>query len=524
MIDRPVFQRRWFMWDLARQRTFDRGEFLDFLDGLQRLNYNGLGLYLEGAFSFDAFPGLIRDGILGPGDVQWLMEECAKRNIFLFPMTNVVGHMEHFFQQERFRPLLMEGTTNQLNFLDPSAEAFVMTIVREYAKHFPCGMVHIGGDEVHLTDENKISYAKFLAKICDRMLSEGIRPAIWNDMLWMNPELCQYFSRDVFIFDWSYYGHRPEGMAYFRDLGFRDIVVCPCDNSWEGFIHYQRLSGHLKSRTDMPVRPDEVEALFEDATNEGISGGCLTNWENTRGRVNWAQWSAFARAALYMNGQLEAREVNDEKIELALFGRVTPYTQVSRILQDELPMRKLSMAMRNALYVPKEIRTLFHMARDGEAEPVYDYSATAEKVEALLTNWQPASSFEQRCKSAMYGICGMLRASSALLDAFLLLPHYTQAAEIQFQSPSQAALLLQQVTEGFRRAVSATKTYQAIHESVISGSGHTRNDLLRLTDTIRILNTVIDLLLEEANRMDRIPLLRFDILLNRAINGDFHGL
>lgn len=524
MTGHPVFNRRWFMWDLARQRTFDRNEILDWLDGLQRLGYNGVGLYLEGAFAFDAFPGIIRDGVMDFKDAQWLMGECKKRDMFLFPMTNVVGHMEHFFQQERFRPLLTEGTTNQLDFSNPEAEDFAMQIVREYAKHFPCGMVHIGGDEVALTEENKIPYAKFLAKICDRCLADGIQPAIWNDMLWMDPDLCRYFSRDVFIFDWSYYGHRPEGMAFFRDLGFRDIVVCPCDNSWEGFIHYQRLSGHLKSRTDLPVRPDEVEALFEDAVQEGILGGCLTNWNNEKGRNSWAQWSAFARAALFMNGQLEAREVNDEKIEHTLFGRVTPYTQISHILQDTLPMRDLSMTMRNALYVPKEIRVLFHIARSAEAEPMYDYSATADKVETLLNSWQPASSFENRCWSAMYGICGMLRASSALLDAFLLHPLYTQAAAIQFQSPQKANMLLQRIIGSFRKAHSETETYQKIHACAIVGSGHTRNDLLRLSDTLRILQTLIDLLSEEAARIERIPLLRFDILLDRAINGDFHGL
>jgi hypothetical protein len=191
----PVFQRRWFMFDFARQRTFDREEFCLFLDGLHRLGYNGLGLYLEGAFAFDRFPGVIRHGVMTPEDAAWAMEECKKRDIFLFPMTNVVGHMEHFFRQERFRDLLMADTVNQLDFLDERAEQFAMDIVHQYTKYFPCGMVHIGGDETKLTEENKVPYAKFLAKICDNLLLEGIKPAIWNDMIWMDPELCQYFKK-----------------------------------------------------------------------------------------------------------------------------------------------------------------------------------------------------------------------------------------------------------------------------------------------------------------------------------------
>ena len=32
------------------------------LDALQRLGFNGLGIYLEGAFDFESIPGVIREG------------------------------------------------------------------------------------------------------------------------------------------------------------------------------------------------------------------------------------------------------------------------------------------------------------------------------------------------------------------------------------------------------------------------------------------------------------------------------
>ena len=44
------FERVWYMCDYARQRVFVREEFLLWLDKLQSLGYNGIGLYLEGAF------------------------------------------------------------------------------------------------------------------------------------------------------------------------------------------------------------------------------------------------------------------------------------------------------------------------------------------------------------------------------------------------------------------------------------------------------------------------------------------
>ena len=66
-----VFKRRWFMWDLARQRRFDREEFLLVINKLADLGYNGLGLYLEGAFEFKSLGGVLREGVMTYEDAAW---------------------------------------------------------------------------------------------------------------------------------------------------------------------------------------------------------------------------------------------------------------------------------------------------------------------------------------------------------------------------------------------------------------------------------------------------------------------
>ena len=69
-----VFKRRWFMWDLARQRRFDREEFLLVINKLADLGYNGLGLYLEGAFEFKSLGGVLREGN-GKGEMGKVREK-----------------------------------------------------------------------------------------------------------------------------------------------------------------------------------------------------------------------------------------------------------------------------------------------------------------------------------------------------------------------------------------------------------------------------------------------------------------
>ena len=155
-----VFKRRWFMWDFARQRRFDRGEFDIVATKLRDLGFNGIGLYLEGAFELKSIGGgVLRDGIMTCEDAKWVKEKCKTLGLDVFPMTNVVGHMEHFLRQERFSHLCTDGSLYNMDFTLPEAKEFAMKIVNDYIEAFDTDYIHLGGDEVSLTPENRPLYA-----------------------------------------------------------------------------------------------------------------------------------------------------------------------------------------------------------------------------------------------------------------------------------------------------------------------------------------------------------------------------
>lgn len=517
-----VFDHRYFMFDFARQRTFVREEFSLLLDGLARLGYNGVGIYLEGAFAFRSIPGVIREGVMTYDDARFAVEEGKKRGILVFPMTNVVGHMEHFFRQERFRDLSAEAENYmQMNFADERAEAFAMRIVHEYIEAFGTSYVHIGGDEVTLAPEEKVPYAKFLAKICTNLLDEGITPAIWNDMIWWETELCEYFDRRVVIYDWNYYGHRPESPKFFKEMGFESVVVCPCDNSWDNFINHQQVSGYLKARRDIPVRQNEVEAFFEDAQEAGVYEGMLTNWENDRGANLWAQWTAFARGGLYMNGRLGAREENDYLVEDALFGRVTPYSAATRVLQNELPYQVWFGTARGALFSPPSIKKLYLHAVETKGKNESDFLGTADKVDALLDAWTPDGAFETNCYLAMRATAAMVRASGTLLCALDLHPLYFEAAKQQFDNPQKAREILEQIASAFRSAADEMRAYSSAHTAAIAPTGQTRLDLVRIDACVMTVDLIADLIEEANSELAMIPITRFERLVDFAVEGKF---
>jgi len=520
------FERKWFMCDYARQRVFIRDEFILWLDALKRLGYNGLGIYLEGAFDFKNIPGVIREGVITYDDAKWILEEGKKRGICIFPMTNVVGHMEHFFRQERFGDNMMDGYDMQMDFRKDGAEEFAMNIVRELCDAFECSMIHIGGDETRLTEETKMLYAEFLGKICKNLLDDGIQPAIWDDMIWMDTELCEAIDRRTFLFDWNYYGHRPESIRYFKELGFTDIIVCPCDNSWENFITHQHAGGHLKAHREIYVQPDEVEAFFEDARLEDLPHGLLTNWNNETGRNMWAQWVTFARGGLYMDGKLEARERNDELIENALFGRVTPYTELTYDIQNEIQGNDSVWTwygpMRASLYSPNTIVKLYERFKAApNTDFFHGYIPTVEKLEKKLYTWIPQGQFEINCYTAMAATLEMIRAAACIMKALEGFKLYRKAAEIQFDSAEAASQILDRVAGDFRAAAVEVSTAAAIHATALKPIGHSTNDLIRMQEVANVLEEIADTIDRWNETCARIPLPRFDRILDHAVNGTF---
>ena len=517
-----IFQRRWMMCDVARERVFDRDEFLLLLDTLQRLGFNGLCVYMEGAFAFSSMPGVIREGVMTADDAKWLCAEAEKRGIEICPITNVVCHMEHFFDQERNRPLMSAESELQINFLDARAEAFVLNFVDELCAAFGTRLFAIGGDEAALAPDTKLLYAKFLGKICTYLLDRGIQPAIFDDMIWMNPDLTDEIDRRTLLLDWNYYGHRPESIAFFTEKGFSDIVVCTCDDSWEGLINYQRSSGHLKAHPEIHVNPDDIEAFYADARALNCGGAMMCNWENTDGRNLWMNWVPLARTSLFLHGEIEEGERCDEKIEKLLFGRITPYTACTYCFQNEIQRAEeiefqWFMDMRTALYYPKHLRDLLTNARKELPDFQNTFNAPLDKIEAAALDWIPASPFEEKCRAALAANAAMVRASCAVVNAGSAYRYYKRAAEIQFTAETVSRQLVLTVKNAFLAAARAVRAYSDSLEAAISGTGHPKNDLAELERTASLLEACADEFAQTAKTLARIPMPRFELLIDRVL-------
>ena len=412
-----------------------------------------------------------------------------------------------------------------------------MKIIHEYLDAFDLKYIHIGGDEVKLTDENKLIYAKFLSKLCDNLLAEGVKPGIWNDLFWKDQELCEPFNREVEIFDWHYCGHRKESIEFFVEQGFKKVYVCPCENSWIGFINHSYTAFRLSS-TNEPVQHYEIEAFLNDGIeceNYKEHNAFVTHWEATQGRDLWGQWSALARAGLYMTGDIANKEPNDEMIERAIFGRVTPYTSITRIIQAEIqtPLldwargiketgsATLPFAIRRALFIPADFKSSLVNAT---YQSSFDHDAmnkAVDKCEALLKTWTPEGDFEERCFISMTSIISMMRAAFALNKAAADCDkYYSVAAEKQFSDPAEAKKLIFEFAEGFKAANEKIDAYRNDIARLINCTGHTATDLVRIDIIMDFVDSIVDYLEDYAmsDNFNRIALPAFECIIEWVVD------
>ncbi len=507
--------KRWFMLDLARQRRFVRSEFLLILDQLQAMHFNGLGLYLETAFAFEFLPGVPREGVINKEDAAWIVEQAAARGITVFPMTNVAAHMELFLKAERTRSLTgaYRAGEKQIDFCHPKARALAGKILHELADAFGTTFVHVGGDEAYLeTDELRAAYGNFIGGICRDLLAEGMTPGIWGDMLYQHKELAEKFPRETYIFDWVYFGHRELSLRFFLEQGFRNLIPCNCDNSWAFYLNFQYQAdygdGHFKDHT---VTPDEVEAFYKDARALGLQDGMLTHWENHRGALFFANLTAFARAGLY----LDNAPCDDEAVEMAIFGRVTPYTAIVRKIQNEIIAYAYPTEHR---YHLAAFRAADHDALLKKATEFYArYSDNARthlpEIEKMVTDYLPKTPFEALAFRSLSATVQMIRATLEYAYAASRNTRYAEAAEKQFSEPAMADAILSEIVEAFNTAILAWQGVGFKLAAAIEGTGHAPHDTVAVAQTVAFLTACRDRVAAGRRNLAEIPLLRWEYIV-----------
>ncbi|MBP3627484.1 MAG: family 20 glycosylhydrolase [Clostridia bacterium] len=483
------YNKKWFQFDLARFRSFNREETEELLKVLNRCGYNGIGLYIEGFFEFPEFGGAPREGCMTKEDAKWVCETAKKYDLLVMPMTNLVGHGESFFCQERFTYLGRDDF--QFDMKHKDFRAFAKSVIDQFIDCFNPEILHIGGDEVSLDEEDRKDYVKFLSDMCEYLKEKGIQTGIWGDMFLKHPEMAKNMNKDVYIFDWWYYGHRYESTEMLINCGFKNIVICPATQSWDGIVGTQQMCPWkelLPWKCEEDVAADEVEAFLTDAQKHGVYDAMLTDWENYRGHLIWNNMHSVARFGRYVNGE----SLEDKALNTAIFSRETPYMECMHILMDaqkqhyreyqKLPGKLVKHQHgTDGIFNPLALCKLLQCGDLLSESLTEKFEEAEKKVKKLLEGWKVESKLEDRCKRHLYFAADYAKATAVTLRlANETKALYKETSYEQYKNPEKYSQMLHKVQEDFKSFAEGYDEWITSLSNAISDSGHTRKDIKEL--------------------------------------------
>ncbi|MDY3243817.1 MAG: glycoside hydrolase family 20 zincin-like fold domain-containing protein [Candidatus Limiplasma sp.] len=259
--DQPDLRYRGYYLDCSRGRVPTLETLKRYADLLCRYKINEWQLYIEHTYLFrnlsEAWRG---DTPLTAEEIMELDRYCRARHIELIPSLSSFGHMYRILSTKTCCDLCelpdsekipfsytYAGDHHTLNVSNPRAVDFIKSLITEYRALFTSKKFNICCDETFdlgkgrskaLADE-KGEHALYMAhvvELCRWLLSQGVTPMFWGDIMWRHPEAYAEIPEGVICLNWGYLPEQRENEV--RDLAQMGATqyVCPGVCTWNRWL------------------------------------------------------------------------------------------------------------------------------------------------------------------------------------------------------------------------------------------------------------------------------------------------
>jgi hypothetical protein len=316
IVDWPDLAFRGVMVDSARaNENADYYERLIQFAGRYKLNRIHLHLTDDQsvALHHDRYAPILHPFAWKPESLSRLVQMAARFHIQIMPEIESLGHARIFLKHPEFREFLHQTEANKppgswvgtiepgyTNVLCPASEratSYLRDMYELAANVFPYPIIHLGCDEVDMTECSRciaafgcISHADWFRRHlqnCRSLAPRHMRVGVWGDMLLRYPEILDELSPDDFlIYDWHYNADVSEqSVLVFRERGFQ-VFACPA------LVCHPRMI--------LPVADNyaNIGRFAEIARKHDLRGLDTTIWIPTR-YLSDALWTGIAYAAAH---------------------------------------------------------------------------------------------------------------------------------------------------------------------------------------------------------------------------------
>ncbi len=294
VIEQLDFSFRGFHLDIARGGVPSLETFKKFMDLLFVMKYNKFGIYFEDLYPWKSFPEIgKRRGRITEEEWKEILKHGNKIGLDVFPSLELLGHMEHFLEMDKYRELGELWWTERDDCVDVTnqkASKFTKDLLKDAIETSPSKLIHIGGDETwslgrgrSLDKTEKFQgpdlYIKHYRELVNLTSNMGKKAMMWGDMLtgmYLSSEEKKYWSKvvedkiwdNVMIANWDY---EPLSVDHFRrrisEIGHIDQqIACPALNSSATF--YPDFEPALKN----------ITSFLKAAKEEKLQGYMITAW------------------------------------------------------------------------------------------------------------------------------------------------------------------------------------------------------------------------------------------------------
>lgn len=286
--DSPDFSYRGFYQDITRGRVNKPEKLRHIVDMLSLYKVNSLQLYIEDAFLFKEFEGMISaEEAMSAEEMIGLDEYCYQNFIELVPSLSTFGHLFTLLQSDRYNYLcelpehkmtthywMEKQWHHTIDPYNPDSIKVIGSMIEQYMPLFRSDKFNICCDETmdlcsgrNAGRDKGEAYFHHLNALIDLVESHGKKVMMWGDVCMAHADLMQERVKSpVTVLNWCYHKTVPQWLgSFFAERGYESIV-CPGTSCWNGFFE------------DIDTSVGNISEFAALGKKYGALGMLNTNW------------------------------------------------------------------------------------------------------------------------------------------------------------------------------------------------------------------------------------------------------